>query len=97
VYPDEVPGHSELGGYQLPVAMDIFRGTLSARVFAEAKAIAPNRPLGLQVRAGRQRITFFLPGHKIMIQVQSAWFPLYDRNPQTFVPNILFCQAGGLP
>src|SRR5262249_40613587 len=31
----------------------------------------------------------FLPGHRIMVQVQSSWFPLYDRNPQTFVPNIL--------
>jgi predicted acyl esterase len=34
----------------------------------------------------------FLPGHKIMVQVQSSWFPLYDRNPQTFVPNIFFAQ-----
>ena len=34
----------------------------------------------------------FLPGHRIMLQVQSSWFPLYDRNPQTFVPNIFFAQ-----
>jgi hypothetical protein len=35
----------------------------------------------------------FLPGHRIMVQVQSSWFPLYDRNPQTFVPNIFFAKA----
>ena len=34
----------------------------------------------------------FLPGHRIMVQVQSTWFPLYDRNPQTFVPNIFFAK-----
>ena len=34
----------------------------------------------------------FLPGHRIMVQVQSSWFPLYDRNPQTFVPNIFFAR-----
>ena len=34
----------------------------------------------------------FLPGHRIMVQVQSSWFPLYDRNPQTFVPNIFFAK-----
>jgi hypothetical protein len=34
----------------------------------------------------------FLPGHRIMVQIQSSWFPLYDRNPQTFVPNILFAE-----
>jgi predicted acyl esterase len=35
-----------------------------------------------------------LPGHRIMVQVQSSWFPLYDRNPQTFVPNIMFARPG---
>jgi len=34
----------------------------------------------------------FLPGHRIMLQIQSTWFPLYDRNPQTFVPNIFFAK-----
>jgi hypothetical protein len=36
----------------------------------------------------------FLPGHRIMVQVQSSWFPLYDRNPQTFVPNIFWAKPG---
>ena len=36
----------------------------------------------------------FLPGHRIMVQVQSSWFPLYDRNPQTFVPNIFLAKPG---
>jgi predicted acyl esterase len=35
----------------------------------------------------------FLPGHRVMVQIQSSWFPLYDRNPQTFVPNIFFAKA----
>jgi uncharacterized protein len=90
VYPDEVPGHSELGGYQLPVAMDIFRGRYRESL-AEAKAIVPNRPLTYKFALPTTNHVF-LPGHKIMVQVQSAWFPLYDRNPQKFVPNILFAK-----
>ena len=90
VYPDEVPGHSELGGYQLPVAMDIFRGRYRES-FTEAKAIVRNRPLTYKFALPTTNHVF-LPGHKIMVQVQSAWFPLYDRNPQTFVPNILFAK-----
>jgi putative CocE/NonD family hydrolase len=90
VYPDEVPGHPELGGYQLPVAMDIFRGRYRES-FAEAKAIVRNRPLTYKFALPTTNHVF-LPGHKIMVQVQSAWFPLYDRNPQTFVPNILFAK-----
>ena len=90
VYPDEVPGRPELGGYQLPVAMDIFRGRYRES-FAEAKAIVANRPLAYRFALPTTNHVF-LPGHKIMVQVQSAWFPLYDRNPQTFVPNILFAK-----
>src|SRR5207248_11376229 len=36
----------------------------------------------------------FLPGHRLMVQIQSSWFPLYDRNPQTYVPNIFFARPG---
>ena len=39
----------------------------------------------------------FLPGHRIMVQIQSSLFPVYDRNPQTFVPNIFYAKAGRLP
>jgi putative CocE/NonD family hydrolase len=90
VYPDEVPGHPELGGYQLPVAMDILRGRYRES-FAEAKAIPANKPLPYKFALPTTNHVF-LPGHKIMVQVQSAWFPLYDRNPQTFVPNIMFAK-----
>ena len=90
VYPDEVAGQPELGGYQLPVAMDILRGRYRES-FSEAKAIAPNTPLTYRFALPTSNHVF-LPGHKIMVQVQSSWFPLYDRNPQTFVPNIFFAK-----
>ena len=90
VYPPEVAGQAELGGYQLPVAMDIFRGRYRQSL-ADPKPITPNTPLPYTFNLPTTN-HLFLPGHKIMVQIQSAWFPLYDRNPQTFVPNILFAQ-----
>jgi hypothetical protein len=91
VYPDEVAGHAELGGYQLPIAMDIFRGRYRESL-SSPKALTPNKPLSYQFALPAANHVF-LPGHRLMIQVQSAWFPLYDRNPQTFVPNIFFATA----
>ncbi len=90
VYPDEVPGQPELGGYQLAIAMDIFRGRYREDL-GIAKAIKPNVPLTYRFALPAANHVF-LPGHRIMVQVQSAWFPLYDRNPQTFVPNIFFAR-----
>ncbi len=90
VYPDEVAGQPELGGYQLAVSMDILRGRYRES-FATAKAIQPGKPL-LYKFALPTANHVFLPGHRLMVQVQSSWFPLYDRNPQTFVPNIFFAQ-----
>ncbi len=92
VYPDEVAGQPELGGYQLPVTMDIFRGRYRES-FAEPKALAAGKPLLFKFALPNANHVF-LPGHKVMVQVQSSWFPLYDRNPQTFVPNIFFAQPG---
>ena len=92
VYPDEVGGDAKMGGYQLPVSMDIFRGRYRES-FAVAKAITPNKPL-LYKFALPTANHVFLPGHRIMVQIQSSWFPLYDRNPQTFVPNIFWAKAG---
>ncbi|MFK3740496.1 CocE/NonD family hydrolase [Massilia sp. TN1-12] len=86
VYPDESAAQPELGGYQLPIAMDIFRGRYRQGL-DKPVAATPNK-------AERYRFALpnvdhvFLPGHRIMVQIQSSWFPLYDRNPQTFVPNI---------
>ncbi len=92
VYPDEVAGQPELGGYQLPVAMDIFRGRYRESL-SSPQAITSNTPL-LYKFALPTANHVFLPGHRIMVQVQSSWFPLYDRNPQTFVPNIFFARPG---
>ena len=92
VYPDEVAGQSVLGGYQLMVSADIFRGRY--RESRETpKAIASNTPLLYRFTLPTANHVF-LPGHRIMVQVQSSWFPLYDRNPQTFVPNIFWAQPG---
>ncbi len=86
VYPDEVAGQPEMGGYQLAIAMDIFRGRYRES-FSTPRAIEPNKPLTYRFALPPANHVF-LPGHRIMVQVQSSWFPLYDRNPQTFVPSI---------
>jgi putative CocE/NonD family hydrolase len=86
VYPGEVPSQAEMGGYELPIAMDIFRGRYREG-FETAKPIVAGKALPYRfVLPNANHV--FLPGHRIMVQVQSSWFPLYDRNPQTFVPNI---------
>jgi putative CocE/NonD family hydrolase len=92
VYPDEVAGQPALGGYQLMVSADILRGRFRH---------APDKPEAVPAQE-RQEYDFalpnanhvFLPGHRIMVQVQSTWFPLYDRNPQTYVNNIFFAKPG---
>jgi putative CocE/NonD family hydrolase len=90
VQPDIVPSDVQMGGYQLPIAMEIFRGRY--RDSLETPTAIPAN----QVQRYRFELPptnhVFLPGHRIMVQVQSSWFPLYDRNPQTFVPNIFFAK-----
>ena len=88
VYPDEVASDPKMGGYELMVAADIFRGRYRES-FSEAKALMPDKPLLYQF-ALPTTDHVFLPGHRIMVQIQSSWFPLYDRNPQTFVPSIFW-------
>ena len=90
VYPDETAPDPKLGGYQLAVSMDIFRGRYRES-FENPKPITPNEPL-LYKWALPTVNHVFLPGHRIMIQIQSSWFPLYDRNPQKFVPNIFWAK-----
>jgi hypothetical protein len=92
VYPDEVAGQPALGGYQLMVSADIFRGRYRDSLETPT-AIAPNRPLEYRFALPHANHVF-LPGHRIMVQVQSSWFPLYDRNPQTFVPSIFRATPG---
>jgi putative CocE/NonD family hydrolase len=90
VYPDEVAGRPEMGGYQLMVAADVFRGRYRESLEVP-KALASNTPLQYKFALPTANHVF-LPGHRIMVQVQSSWFPLYDRNPQTFVPNIFWAK-----
>jgi putative CocE/NonD family hydrolase len=90
VYPDEVANAPHLGGYQLPIAMDIFRGRYRTS-FEKPSAIPANTTQHYKFALPTVNHVF-KPGHRIMIQIQSSWFPLYDRNPQTFVPNIFFAQ-----
>jgi putative CocE/NonD family hydrolase len=86
VYPDEMAKTPQLGGYQLMVSADIFRGRYRES-FEHPKAIAPDAPLEYRIALPTANHVF-LRGHRVMVQVQSSWFPLYDRNPQTFVPSI---------
>ena len=92
VYPDEAAGQPAMGGYQLMISADIFRGRYRESL-ETPKAIAPDQPLLYKFTLPTANHVF-LPGHRIMVQVQSSWFPLYDRNPQTFVPNIFWAKPG---
>jgi putative CocE/NonD family hydrolase len=86
VFPPEVRAAPALGGYELMVSADIMRGRYRESL-ETPHAIAPGEVAPYRVRMPEASHTF-LPGHKVMVQVQSSWFPLYDRNPQTFVENI---------
>jgi uncharacterized protein len=92
VYPGTMPSRALMGGYELPISLDIFRGRYRTS-FEHPEAITPNEPL--LYRFGLPTVNHvFLPGHRIMVQVQSTLFPLYDRNPQTFVPNSFDAKRG---
>jgi putative CocE/NonD family hydrolase len=90
VYPDEVAEQPEMGGYQLMVSADIFRGRYRESL-ESPKPVPSNEPLLYRFNLPTANHVF-LPGHRIMVQVQSSWFPLYDRNPQTFVPNVFWAR-----
>jgi hypothetical protein len=90
VYPDEVAGQPNMGGYELMIAADIFRGRYRES-FENPKSIPRDTPLVYRFALPTANHVF-LPGHKVMVQIQSSWFPLYDRNPQTFVPNIFWAK-----
>jgi hypothetical protein len=86
VYPPTMPSEPEMGGYELPISLDIFRGRYRTS-FEHPEAITLDKPL--TYRFGLPTVNHvFLPGHRVMVQIQSTLFPLYDRNPQTYVPNI---------
>ncbi|WP_421567295.1 CocE/NonD family hydrolase [Stenotrophomonas sp. PD6] len=92
VYPDQTPSTPEMGGYELAVSMAIFRGRYRES-FSDPKAITPNQVLDYKFGLPTANHVF-QPGHRVMVQVQSSLFPLYDRNPQTFVPNIYLAKPG---
>ena len=85
VYPDDAP--SPMGGYQLMIVDEIFRGRY-LKSFDKPEPIKPSEVTEYKWSLHGADHTF-LKGHKIMVEVQSSWFPLYDRNPQTYVPNIM--------
>jgi uncharacterized protein len=85
VFPDSMP-EPRMGGYEFMIAGDIMRGRYRTS-FRAARPIVPNRVAEYTVDLHQQLYTF-KRRHRMMVQVQSTWFPLYDRNPQTFVPNI---------
>jgi hypothetical protein len=92
VYPDAVGSRPEMSGYQLMVSADILRGRYR-QGFDKPAPIEAGKPLLYKFELPNAAHTF-LPGHRIMVQIQSSWFPLYDRNPQRFVDNIFFAKPG---
>ena len=86
VYPEKYEPNPKLGGYQFMVANDVFRGRFR-KSFEKPEPITPNKVEEFSVDLHQQSYRF-KKGHRLMVQVQSCWFPLIDRNPQTFVPNI---------
>ncbi|HLY56350.1 MAG TPA: CocE/NonD family hydrolase [Stellaceae bacterium] len=90
VYPDQMGRQPELGGYQLMVSADILRGRYRES-FSNPKPIDAGEKLPYTIALPTVNHVF-LPGHRIMVQVQSSWFPLYDMNPQTYVDNIFFAK-----
>jgi putative CocE/NonD family hydrolase len=90
LYPDQVASQPNMGGYQLMVSADIFRGRYRESL-ETPKALAPNEPLRYRFALPTANHVF-RPGHRIMVQIHSSWFPLYDRNPQTFVPSIFWAK-----
>jgi uncharacterized protein len=90
VYPETYPRDPSMAGYQLMVASEVLRARFR-NGFVTPEAVIPDRitPYSIGLHSNRHR---FLKGHRIMVQVQSTWFPLIDRNPQTFVSNIFQAQ-----
>jgi len=92
VYPDQNPDDPKMAGYQLPLAVTIFRGRYRES-FSQPRALTPDAPLSYSFDLPNVNHTV-QPGHRLMVQVQSSLFPLYDRNPQRYVDNIFFAKPG---
>ncbi len=90
VYPAFDKKSLSMSGYQLPVAMEVFRGRFR-KSFEKPEPFVPNKPEEIVIDLHQINHTF-LKGHQLMIQIQSTWFPVIDRNPQKFIPNIFEAQ-----
>jgi putative CocE/NonD family hydrolase len=86
VYPAWDPDNFLMSGYQFPVAMEVFRGRYR-KSFTKPEPLVPRKPEEFVIDL-HEINHVFKKGHRLMIQVQSSWFPVIDRNPQKFVPNI---------
>jgi putative CocE/NonD family hydrolase len=91
VYPDQMPANLAMAGYEFMVSNEVFRGRYR-QSFERPQPIAPNVVQEYAFSLHTQNYAF-LKGHRIMVQVQSTWFPLIDRNPQTFVKNIFIAKT----
>ena len=90
VYPESYPNDPKMSGYQLMIADEILRGRYR-NSFSKPEPIPANKVVEYTIDLHTNNHAF-LKGHRIMVQVQSSWFPLYDRNPQKFVPNIFLAR-----
>ena len=86
VYPNFDKRNLSMSGYQLPIAMEVFRGRFR-KSFEKPEPFTPNKPEEIIIDLHQINHTF-LKGHRLMVQIQSSWFPVIDRNPQKYVPNI---------
>jgi hypothetical protein len=91
VYPAAYANETRMGGYQLPIALSTFRGRYRES-FEHPTPIPPNVPQAYRFELPNVNHVFH-PRHRIMVQIQSTLFPLYDRNPQSYVPNIFDAKA----
>ena len=92
----DVPTDPKMGGYQLMVVERGVPRPLPQRASRSPKPLTPEQGRGVRDRPAHPELPF-QKGHRIMVQVQSTWFPLIDRNPQTYVPNIFEAKDVGLP
>jgi putative CocE/NonD family hydrolase len=90
VYPEDIKDNPKMGGYEFMVSNEVFRGRYR-KSFEHPSPLTPNRPAEFKYSLHGQSYRF-QKGHRIMVQVQSTWFPIIDRNPQTFVPNIFLAK-----
>ena len=92
VYPENYPEKWQLSGYELMIADEVFRGRFR-KSFEKPEPITPGAVTAYTIDLHTANHVF-KKGHRIMVQVQSSWFPIIDRNPQKFVPNIFEAKEG---